>query len=132
MRLWPTTPLLARETITETTLAGAALDQGTQVMILNTFNHRDAEQVPAADRFHPERWADGERDYRFNHLGNGSQDRPGGPLVLLLGKAVLAQMLASFALELREPDLDVAGDLPHMLDFFGVRFRVTSARDAPA
>src|SRR3712207_8350418 len=50
MRLWPTTPLLARETTRETTLAGEKLDEGTQVLISNVFNHRDAEEVPDADR----------------------------------------------------------------------------------
>jgi cytochrome P450 len=122
MRLWPTTPLLARETTRETTLAGQELEEGTQVMLLNVFNHRDAEQVPDADRLSPERWADGESDYRFNHLSNGSQDCPGGPLVLLLGKAVLARMLDEYALTLREPELSRGGELPHMLDFFAIRF----------
>jgi cytochrome P450 len=122
MRLWPTTPLLARETTRETTLAGERIDAETQVMILNTFNHRDPERVEDADRLKPERWADGKRDYRFNHLSNGTQDCPGGPLVLLLGKAVLARMLERFQLELEEPKLDPGEPLPHMLDFFSIRF----------
>jgi cytochrome P450 len=122
MRLWPTTPLLARETTRDTTLTGEAVPEGTQVMILNTFNHRDPERVEDADRLTPERWADGKRDYRFNHLSNGTQDCPGGPLVLLLGKAVLARMLERFELKLEEPMLEPGGPLPHMLDFFAVRF----------
>jgi cytochrome P450 len=128
MRLWPTTPLLARETTRETTLAGEQLDEGAQVIISNVFNHRDAEQVPDADRLNPERWADGKRDYRFNHLSNGSQDCPGGPLVLLLGKAVLARMLSEYRLTLREPELPRNGALPHMLDFFAIRFGAELAR----
>jgi cytochrome P450 len=93
MRLWPTTPLLARETTTDTTLAGEPVDEGTQVMLLNVFNHRDPETVEDADRIVPERWIARVRDLRFNHLSNGRQDCPGGPLVLLLGKAVLAGVL---------------------------------------
>ena len=127
MRLWPTTPILARETTRETTLAGAKLDEGTQVMILNTFNHRDSEEVPDADRFRAERWASGERDYRFNHLSNGSQDCPGGPLVYLLGKAVLANALSGRSLTLREPALDPNRPLPYTLDFFDTRFGVGAA-----
>jgi cytochrome P450 len=122
MRLWPTTPLLARETTREVTLAGERLGAETQVMILNTFNHRDPENVADADRLKPERWAGGERDYRFNHLSNGSQDCPGGPMVLLLGKAVLARMLERFELKLEHPELEPGEPLPHMLDFFSVRF----------
>ena len=121
MRLWPTTPLLARETTRATTLAGVELDEGTQVLIVNAFNHRDRENVPNADRLDPERWAGGERDYRFNHLSNGSQDCPGGPMVLLIGKAVLARILDEYELGLEEPELKQP--LPEMLDFFDIRFR---------
>jgi len=122
MRLWPSTPLLARETTRETTLAGERLGAGAQVMIVNTFNHRDSEEIPDADRLDPERWADGERDYRFNHLSNGTQDCPGGSIVLLLGKAVLAHVLDGYALKLEQPRLDPGAPLPHMLDFFAIRF----------
>jgi len=127
MRLWPTVPLLARETTRETTLAGERLDEGTQVMILNTFNHRDAEQVPNADRLDPERWGQDQHDYRFNHLSNGTQDCPGGPLVLLLGKAVLGRVLERYRLRLDQPGLEPGRDLPHMLNFFEMRFTVTRA-----
>jgi cytochrome P450 len=130
MRLWPTTPLLARETTRETTLAGEKIDEGTQVLISNVFNHRNTADVPDADRLNPERWASDGRDYRFNHLSNGSQDCPGGPLVLLLGKAVLAQMLSEYRLTLREPELPRDGALPHMLDFFAIRFGAELTRAA--
>ena len=78
----------------------SSVDEGTQMLMLNVFNHRDPDHVADADGCVPERWGYGERDYRFNHLSNGSQDCPGGPLVLLLGKAVLAQMLARCELTL--------------------------------
>jgi cytochrome P450 len=122
MRLWPTTPLLARETTQETTLAGEKLEPGTQVMVLNVVNHRDPDHVEDADRMVPERWASEERDFRFNHLSNGSQDCPGGPIVLLLGKAVIANVLDGYELELEHPRFDPREPLPHMLDFFETRF----------
>jgi cytochrome P450 len=124
MRLWPTTPLLARETTRETTLAGERLEPGTQVMILNVFNHRDPDHVPDADRLAPERWSDGQTDYRFNHLSNGTQDCPGGPLVSLLGKATLAHILSRYDVRLEYPRISGAGALPHMLDFYQTRFAV--------
>jgi cytochrome P450 len=125
MRLWPTVPLLARETTQETELCGAKLDEGTQVMILNTFNHRDVDEVPDANRLKPERWQNGnERNPKFNHLSGGSQYCPGIPLVLLLGKAVIGRLLEAHQLRLEEPKLDASGDLPHMLDFFDVTFSV--------
>jgi cytochrome P450 len=126
MRLWPTTPLLAREATRETVLAGEKLEEGTQVMMINAFNHRDPDHVADADRFEPERWSDGRTDYRFNHLSNGTQDCPGGPLVSLLGKAVLAQMLTRYELSLEHPQLGGGGSMPHMLDFHDTRFSVRS------
>ena len=124
MRLWPTTPLLVRETTREVTLAGQRLDEGTQVMIVNTFNHRDPQTVEDADRFWPERWEGAARDYRFNHLSNGSQDCPGGPLVYLLGKAVLGHVLVQYDVELVRPALDLSRPLPYMLDHFETQFKL--------
>ena len=124
MRLWPTTPLLARETTRETTLAGEKLEAGTQVIMLNAFNHRDPDHVADADRFVPERWSEHERDYRFNHLSNGTQDCPGTPLVLLIGKAVIARTLERYSVTLEHPPLRDGDPLPPMLDFFETRFSV--------
>jgi cytochrome P450 len=125
MRLWPTTPLLARETTRDVELGGARLEEGTQIFMLNIFNHRAPEGIDDANRVVPERWAgDHPAEYRFNHLSNGSQDCPGGPLVLLLGKAVLAHMLDQWSFKLLEPSLPAGGDQPAMLDFFAIRFEV--------
>jgi cytochrome P450 len=106
MRLWPTTPLLAREKV----------DDESQVMILNVFNHRDPREADF-NRVRPDR----EGSYRFNHLSNGSQDCPGGPLVMLIGTAVLEQMLSTYDLRYIGPSLDPP---PEMLDFFSIRFDV--------
>jgi cytochrome P450 len=122
MRLWPTTPLLARVAVDDVTLAGEQVRAGTQILMLNAFNHRDPDHVDHADRLAPERWRDETRDYRFNHLSNGSQDCPGGPLVLLLGKAVIAQVLSRWALTLDEPSLPAGGSMPTMLDYYSARF----------
>jgi cytochrome P450 len=123
MRLWPTTPLLAREVAFDVALAGEHVPAGTQILIINVFNHRDRDHVEDADRLVPERWRSDEMpDYRFNHLSNGSQDCPGGPLVLLLGKAAITQMLSRWTLRLEEPALPVGGPMPAMFDFYSARF----------
>src|SRR4051812_32743309 len=106
MRLWPTTPLIAREKV----------DDGSQVMILNVFNHRDP-RAPDFNQVRPGR----DRSYRFNHLSNGTQDCPGGPLVMLIGTAVLERMLSQYKLRYDGPALD---PVPEMLDFFQIRFEV--------
>ena len=129
MRLWPTVPLIARETTRDTELAGAQVAEGTQVMILNTFNHRDDEQIPDANRLKPDRWQNGAKgDPRFNHLSGGTQYCPGGGLVSLIGKAAIAQTLVLFDLSLVRPKLDPSGDLPHMLDFYDIEFTVEARK----
>jgi cytochrome P450 len=126
MRLWPTTPLLAREATRDTTLAGEQIDEGTQVLMVNAFNHRDPDGVADGDLLKPERWESSERDYRFNHLSNGSQWCPGEPLVLLLGKGVIAQMLAAWDATVLDPELPAGSrePLPYSLDFYSIRFAV--------
>jgi cytochrome P450 len=125
MRLWPTTPLLAREATHDLELGGIRVEKGTPIFMLNVFNHRAPEGISDAGRVVPERWT-GERptEYRFNHLSNGSQNCPGGPLVLLLGRAVLERMMEEWSFELISPSLPAGGDMPVMLDFFAIRFEV--------
>jgi cytochrome P450 len=108
----------------DVTLAGEQVPAGAQILIFNAFNHRDREHVEQADRLVPERWRSSEtKDYRFNHLSNGSQDCPGGPLVLLLGKAAIAQVLSRWTLGLEEPALPAGGPMPVMFDFYSARFQ---------
>jgi cytochrome P450 len=124
MRLWPTTPLLSRETLTELTWNGDVVPAGTQLLIVNTFHHRDPQRVDHADRFAPEAWTEGDagEDWSFNHFSHGPQGCPGVNLALLVGGAVLARLLTQRRPRLVEPKLDPERPLPHMLDVFKLRF----------
>lgn len=122
MRLWPTTPVIARELLAEDTLGGAAIPAGTQVLIPSGFFHRDSEVMPHADRFSPEAWSGASSDYRFNHFSNGSQICPGIPLALFIGKAVLANVLAAGHYALRRPRLDADRPMPYAYDYFKLQF----------
>jgi cytochrome P450 len=124
MRLWPTTPLLSRETLEETRWNGATVPAGTQILISNTFNHRDLTRHSDANRFNPEVWSKGRRgeDWTFNHFSNGPQGCPGAGLAVFVGKAALAEVLSRRRIRLVEPSLDPERPLPHMLDFFRLRF----------
>ena len=95
MRLWPTTPMLARETTTDVDWNGATVPAGTQVLIVNTFMHRDPDHHEFADRFAPEAWIDGRAadDWSFNHLSHGPQGCPGSGLALFLGRTLIARVL---------------------------------------
>jgi cytochrome P450 len=124
MRLWPTTPMLSRETVREVEWNGATVPAGTQVLIVNVFHHRDRETHDFADRFAPEEWLEGDAasDWSFNHFSHGPQGCVGAGLALFVGKAVLATLMARRRISLLEPDLDPQRPLPHMLDFFRLRF----------
>ena len=129
MRLWPTTPMLVRETIDEVEWNGEALPAGTQVLIVNSFHHRDREVLEFADRFYPEAWTKGaaSRDWTLNQFSHGPQGCPGSRLALFLGKSVLAALLSRRRPLPVQPTLDPGRPLPHMLDFFSVRLALEAA-----
>jgi cytochrome P450 len=123
MRLYPTTPMLSRVTLGETDWGGETVASGTQVLIPNTFLHRDRERFEYADRFAPERWTEGDapEQWSFNHFSRGPQVCPGIELATLLGTTVLASVLRQRSVELESPSIDPEKALPHMLDPYSVR-----------
>ncbi len=122
MRLWPTTPMLVRETVQDTELGGEQVPIGTQVIILNSFNHRDRETHTFADRFAPEIWSEWPTNYHFNHLSNGKQVCAGKDLALFIAKAVLARMLATHSYQLVRPGLSADGPVPYRYNHFHLEF----------
>jgi cytochrome P450 len=123
MRLWPTTPLLARVTTRPVQFGDEVVPADTQVLFVNAFHHRDRDHVPYADRFAPGEWIDGDAAayWGFNHFSHGPQGCPGVSLSLLLGAAVLAEVLGAHGAVLTRPRLDPSKPLPYMLDFHGIR-----------
>jgi cytochrome P450 len=113
---------LIRRSLEEDYIDGARVERGTQILINNTFNHRDAETHPFADKFAPEIWLEGvERDYAFNHLSNGPQACAGRDLALFIAKAFVANLLDSGRFNLGGPKLDAKRPLPHMYNYFKVK-----------
>ena len=121
MRLWPTTPVLVRETVAEDTLGGAKVPPRTQVLIWNSFNHRDREAYPRADTFSPEAWANGRPSPLFNHLSSGPQVCAGVDLLLFIAKAVIATILHGRRYSLVKPKLDPNRPLPYAYNYFDVQ-----------
>lgn len=122
MRLWPTTPMLVRTTLAADLLRDAVIPQGVQVLIWNSFNHRDTASEPDADHFRPERWKEGGADYRYNHFSHGAQQCAGKSLALFLAKAVVAEWVRHESFALKCPNLPPSGRLPHAFDVFRARF----------
>ena len=96
MRLWPSTPVLARTLTEATEWDGATVPEGTQIMVVNTFNHRDTSRFPEADHFNPTAWTDGSAGscWSFNFFSHGPQGCPGADLALQLGAVVLTALLS--------------------------------------
>jgi cytochrome P450 len=127
MRLWPTTPMLVRETVEPDTLGGQSIPAGTQVLILSSFNHRDRQTYPFADTFSPEIWLDGNTNYHFNHFSNGTQVCAAKDLALFIGKAVLATLLHDHRYVLTRPALDPTQPLPHTYNYFDLAWERQAA-----
>jgi cytochrome P450 len=124
MRLWPTTAMLSREAVRDVEWDGINVPAGTQVVIVNSFNHRDREAVPFADRFDPDAWLSGDAadDWQFNHFSHGPQGCPGVALAMVVGKALLGSLVRERSPRLVEPSLDPSKPMPQALDYFALRF----------
>jgi cytochrome P450 len=124
MRLWPTTAMLARQTTREVEWDGVRVPSGTQVLIVNTFNHRDRSRHDWADRFLPDQWLAGDaaEDWSFNHFSHGPQGCPGVGLSLLVGRTMVSTVLRRADVRLLEPSLDASKPLPYSLDYFALKF----------
>jgi cytochrome P450 len=131
MRLWPTTPTLSRETVRAVEFGDEVVPAGTQILFVNAFHHRDRDNVPYADRFAPGEWVDGDAAayWGFNHFSHGPQVCPGVSLALLVGAAVVAEVLGDHDAVLTRPRLDPSKPLPYMLDFHGIRFALRAAAE---
>lgn len=121
MRLWPTTPMLSRVTLTSLAWHGVEVPAGTQVLIVNTFFHRDPQRLgEAAHRFTPSGWSNGfAGDWGLNHFSHGPQGCPGAALAVHVGVAALE------AIGRRTGGPLKAGErMPDMLDPFALTLGV--------
>ncbi len=128
LRLWPTTPMVLRETTRETEWENGVMPAGTGVLIYAPFFHRDDARLDFADRFAPELWKE-ERtaeDWPLIPFSGGPGICPGRHLVLLTTSAMLAALLRRRRLRLTEPERleDEQGRLPGTLDNYTLRFRL--------
>lgn len=103
LQLWPTSPLILRETSTETAWESGTLPAHTAVTIFTPFFHRDDERLPQANHFSPDLWS-GDRpvtNWPLVPFSEGSAVCPGRELVLLLTTAMLADLLKHARFRLR-------------------------------
>lgn len=130
IRLWPTSPLVLRESSIDTYWNAGVLPAGAAVVIFAPFFHRDDETLPYAHRFSPELWNDSASPQRgaLIPFSEGPASCPGRELVLLLSTAMLAEILGKFDVTLRRPcRLEEGRPLPVTLNHFGLRFGLRTA-----
>jgi cytochrome P450 len=133
LRLWPTTPLILRETTTETRWGTGTLPKGTALVIFAPFFHRDDRRIPYADRFAPEVFLDEgvKGDWPLVPFSGGPGICPGQNLVLLLSSAMLAMLLENLDLRMEAAErLDPSRPLPGILDNYTLRFEVRTRAQA--
>ncbi|MPY81054.1 MAG: cytochrome P450 [Actinophytocola sp.] len=128
VRLWPTTPLLLRETTSTTEWDGTSLPAGTTLLIYTPFFHRDKRTLSYADRFAPDIWLDGtaRENPALVPFSDGPAQCPGENLVLLVSSTLLARLLTARGFEQTGGHrLDPTRPLPSTLNPFALRFAVT-------
>jgi cytochrome P450 len=127
VRLWPTTPLILRETVRETSWQKGMMPARTGVVIYAPFFHRDPDRLPFADRFAPEVWNDPQAGEHWSLVpfSAGPATCPGQNLVLLLASAALQIFLRAGTLELGSPaSLSPKLPLPGTLDHYRIHLRL--------
>lgn len=140
VRLWPTTPMILRQTTAETRWDTGTMPARTGLLILVPFFNRDGERLPQADRFAPELWLDAAREGAGGeggaHIGEraasswplipfsaGTAFCPGRHLALLVASTMLGALVRDGRWRLLgRARLDAARPLPATLDNFVLRF----------
>jgi cytochrome P450 len=132
LRLWPTTPLLLRETRAATVWEAGELPANTLVVIFTPYFHRN-RNLPYADVFSPELWMATGAEKRVGAgaalipFSDGPAMCPGRSLVLFLATAMVAAVLRRMRLRIEQPGLLAGGRLPGTLNHFGIRFQIRPA-----
>jgi cytochrome P450 len=128
LRLWPTTPVILRQSTREVQWPDGDMATGCGVMIYVPYFHRDEAHVPQAHSFTPGRWLDrnGEEGWPLVPFSAGPVFCPGRQLSLMLSSAMLASLMekSSFTLSSQHA-LDPQTRLPGALNNYSLRFTVT-------
>ena len=124
LRLWPTTPLVLRQTTSETQWDNGTMPANTGVAIFAPYFHRDDQRRVYADRFTPELWLKErkEKDWPLIPFSGGPAICPARHLVQMLSSAMLARLLQGRQFRLEPEDRIDPDKLPATLNHFSLRF----------
>ncbi|GAB5077368.1 cytochrome P450 [Arthrobacter sp. AD-310] len=125
VRLWPTTPMILRQTTREVTWDTGTMPARCGVLVFVPYFHRDTRRLPLADRFDPALWlrGDDQEDWGVVPFSAGPVSCPGRQLVLLCTSALLASLLRENGFTLQDAArLSPDRPLPGTLNAFSLRF----------
>ena len=128
LRLWPTTPMILRQSRSETRWPAGTLPADTGILIYAPYFQRDERRLPFAHRFAPEVWEeDAATVWTFVPFSAGPVRCPGEDLVLLLTSSMLAALLRASEPHLTDPQrLDAQRAMPGTLDPYTLRFSIAA------
>jgi cytochrome P450 len=133
VRLWPTTPMILRQTTREVSWDTGTMPAKCGVLIFVPFFHRNHHRLPQADRFDPALWLrDGDQeDWGVVPFSAGPVSCPGRQLTLLLTSALLSCLLKDTSFSLHEAHrLSPGRPMPGELNPYSLRFTpAVRARD---
>ncbi|MET9859189.1 cytochrome P450 [Streptomyces smyrnaeus] len=130
VRLWPTTPLILRESTAQTSWEGGTLPAGTVFALYTPYLHRAEPAAPYGDSFAPRQWTEETgREARANPalvpFSSGPAGCPGENLVLFTVSTLLAALVERHQYTLAShPQLRPSAPIPATLDHFALAFRV--------
>ncbi|WP_458112091.1 cytochrome P450 [Arthrobacter sp. R1-13] len=126
LRLWPTTPMILRQTTREVVWDDGIMPEETGVLIFAPFFHRDDRHLPQAHSFLPDVWLTrnpDDADWPLVPFSDGPAFCPGRQLVLLLTSAMLSYLLEKTQFRLASSQhLSPSEPLPGTLNHFSLRF----------
>ncbi|WP_299167605.1 cytochrome P450 [uncultured Arthrobacter sp.] len=126
LRLWPTTPMVLRQTTRSVAWDAGTMPSQCGVLIYAPFFHRDERTVPNPHSYTPDRWLnDDDGDWALIPFSEGPAACPGRHLVLMLTSAFLSHLLEGPDLQLESVErLAEGGRLPGTLNNYSLRFTV--------
>ncbi|MDQ0674316.1 cytochrome P450 [Pseudarthrobacter siccitolerans] len=135
LRLWPTTPMILRQSTREVEWPDGDMPARCGVLIYVAYFHRDEAHVPQAHSFTPERWLDknGDEGWPLVPFSDGPVFCPGRQLALMLSSAMLASLIEKSSFTLSSPQaLGPERRLPGALNNFSLRFTVSGSQPHPS
>jgi cytochrome P450 len=126
LRLWPTTPMVLRETTQDTGWEAGTMPAHTGILIFAPFFHRDDANLEYANRFAPEVWLETNQpnSWPLIPFSDGPGVCPGRNLVLLTASTMLSVLLEREVRMDRPDRLDPSEPMPGVLDNYSVRFKL--------